>query len=792
MSSKIFTPKFDTGPYTYAGDNLREIAFPLGGIGTGCISLDGRGAFRDWEIYGRPNKNTLMEMTFPALFVREIGSAPRALALQGPRTRDWIGETAEFWDFGHGRMFRQMDGLPCFDQVEFVGTFPLARLRFTKANLPLEVELAAFNPFVPLDIDSSSFPIACLVYRFTNTGDKPLDVSVAWTMMNPVGGTSSESTTAENRKVESKTFTGIEFSDPGFADDDPGTGTVVLATNSPHAFCEPRWEPGDWWDAIQRMWNTFRSTGTLETTQPEASTRRAAGSLGAQAHLLPGESVEIPFTIAWRFPISSKYWDKNSPSFGHRWKPWYADRWPSAIAATEEFYSRYDELASRTLAFEEALFDSTLPTSVIESVSATASILHSPTVLRLDDGTFWAWEGCSPKEGCCSGTCSHVWNYALTHAYLFPDMQFSMRRAEYTHSFNCGPEGPKGALNFRVMLPLGHDSTLWHAASDGQLGGIVQLYRDWRLSGDEARLRELWPAAKRALGYAWVMWDRDRDGLVEGSMHNTYDINFEGPNPLTQFFYLAALRSAAEIAEHLGEVEDAAEYRRLYDSGRPLTEERLWNGEFFVQTMDCLVPGAPKYQHGLGCLTDQVFGQLAATVAGLGDLVDPTLIRTALRSIYNHNFLSPLGDHENLQRVYAMQDESGLLLASWPNGGRPEFPFPYSDEVWTGIEYQVATHLAYEGMRAEALAIVEGIRARYDGRRRNPYNEFECGSHYARALASYGLILAFSGVRADAVTKTLTAIGPDCRSLFVTPSGWGSVEVKNGEPKVTLSEGTVF
>ncbi len=338
-----------------------------------------------------------------------------------------------------------------------------------------------------------------------------------------------------------------------------------------------------------------------------------------------------------------------------------------------------------------------------------------------------------------------------------------------------------------MQIPLGVQGYLWHAASDGQLGGIVQLYRDWRLSGDDARLKDLWPHAKKALGYAWVEWDRDKDGLVDGNQHNTYDINFQGGNPLTQFFYLAALRATEEIATHLGETDVAKECKRLFESGRKLTMEKLWNGVFFIQTFPCIGPDAPKYQHGLGCLSDQVFGQQAASLAGLGDLVDPKLIKQALQAIVKHNFLSPLGEHENVQRVYAVPDETGLILCSWPNGGRPDFPFPYSDEVWTGIEYQVAAHLALAGLTDECLAIVNGIRKRHDGTRRNPFNEFECGSHYARAMASYSVFLALAGTDYDGRTRSLTVnpgveVKGEFQTFVCTPHGWG-VAKGTGTPK---------
>ncbi|HLK15010.1 MAG TPA: GH116 family glycosyl-hydrolase [Fimbriimonadaceae bacterium] len=790
MRSPGLTPAFDLAPYTYRNEHLREIAFPLGGIGTGCVSLDGRGGLRDWEIFNRPNKGLLLQYTFPMLWFRQGNRPPKAMSVQGPRLRDWSGEGKPvdmYSTVGHGRLFSQVDGIPGFESVEFEGTFPFARVRLHKPGCPLAVRLHAFNPFIPLDVRSSSFPGACLIYEITNTSSEPVDLTLAWSASNPVGEMAPQGKDKAHCEFRDEgRVRGLHFGNDRFDSDNIHTGTFALTTDWPDVTYRRQWLDSEWFDALQNMWERFRETGDFDPDASADSGRRLPGSLGCRAQLAPGQTVEIPFFFSWVMPVTEKYWDVKLPA--PSWRPWYSTQWPTAWDAAAEFYSRRTELTERTRTFEDAFYSTTLPADVLERVGSSLSILHSPTVLRLQDGTFWAWEGCSALEGCCSGTCSHVWNYAVAHAHLFPEMQWNMRATEYRNCFNCGPEGEKGALIFRVPIPLGAQANLWHAASDGQLGGVVQLFRDWRLSGDDERLKSLWPAAKRALGYAWVQWDRDRDGLVDGDQHNTYDINFQGGNPLTQFFYLAALRAAEEIADHLGEAEDAAEYRRLYESGSQLTEKELWNGEYFIQTFDCLGPEAPKYQHGLGCLSDQVFGQLSASLAGLGDLVDPKLIRGALQAIYRHNFLNPLGEHENVQRVYAVSDEPGLILCTWPNGGRPKFPFPYSDEVWTGYEYQVASHFAFVGMTDEALAIVRGIRKRYDGVRRNPYNEFECGSHYARALASYGVFLALTGTDYDGRTRKLRVqpklpVEGEFRTFVATPHGWG---VAHGTGEVEL------
>jgi uncharacterized protein (DUF608 family) len=474
-------------------------------------------------------------------------------------------------------------------------------------------------------------------------------------------------------------------------------------------------------------------------------------------------------------------------------KTFYSKLWPDAFSAAEYFFKNRKSLAERTFAFEKSFYASTLPEAVLDAAGANASTLHTPTCLRMEDGTLWGWEGCSLRNGCCEGSCTHVWNYSLTPAFLFPALHRTMRMSEYKYGFDSGEEGKKGAIVFRIPLPLGAPAKLYHAASDGQLGGIIQLYRDWRICGDENYIKTMWPKAKLALEYAWVKWDTNKDGLVDGDCHNTYDINFQGPNPLTQIMYLGALQAGYRIADYLGDANSAAEYLRIYNAGQTKTDS-IYNGEFLYQTTDCLADNAPKYQHGKGCLSDQVFGQLCAHVAGLGYVYDEAKIKSAIKAVYKYNFRRPLGDHANMQRVYVMGDESGLLLCSWPNGGRPKYPFVYSDEVWAGIEYQVASHLIYEGFYNEGMNIVKAARQRYDGVRRNPFNEYECGSHYARAMSSWGLVGSISGFRYDAVEKAVY-INPrgdrknNMKCFFSTDTAWGTFEYKSGRLTITPVEG---
>ncbi len=198
----------------------------------------------------------------------------------------------------------------------------------------------------------------------------------------------------------------------------------------------------------------------------------------------------------------------------------------------------------------------------------------------------------------------------------------------------------------------------------------------------------------------------------------------------------------------------------------------------------------PDFQVGNGCLVDQLVGQYTAHVVGLGYLLRPENVRTALRSIFRYNFRQGLYDHWNVMRTFALADESALLICSWPHGDRPRVPFPYFSEVMTGFEYRAAAHMIYEGLVEEGLTVIEAIRARFDGYRRNPWNEPECGHHYARAMASWAAILALSGFHYSGVSKLLQLAPrwrPNAfRCIWTIPSGWGMVSqtITNGEQVV--------
>ena len=536
--------------------------------------------------------------------------------------------------------------------------------------------------------------------------------------------------------------------------------------------------------------DSFGDWGVEEFKQPTPAT----------AVCPPGGACCAPGDVCCPEPVPSNY------------VPWYARKYKSLREVADTWSERYDELKKRSEKFTNAFYDSTLPPEVLEAVAANLTILKTPTVLRQHDGRLWCWEGCSDGGGCCAGSCTHVWNYAQAICHLFPSLERSLRQSEY---FEGSRE--EGRQAFRVNLPITPGGVAWDAA-DGQLGGIMKACREWKVLGDDAWLKAYWPRIKLSMDYMIKKYDPRHTGLLEEDHHNTYDINYFGPDGHCGTFYLGALTAMVEMGTRLK--EDISLYAKLLKAGKGRIVKDLYNGEFFIQIVQkdgldrnfspidpkdqsegyCEIAAkvneqGPKYQYGIGCLSDGVLGLWMAKTAGIdADIIDPTLVKSHLLAVFKYNFRKDLSEHSNPQRPsYAMGDDGGLLLCTWPNGGKPLLPFVYSDEVWTGIEYQVASHLMMLGCADEGLEIVKTLRKRHDGVRRNPYNEYECGHWYARAMSSYGLLQGLTGVRYDAGTKTLyidSKVG-DFRSFLSTNTGYGTVVYKGGKATLEVRSGTI-
>jgi non-lysosomal glucosylceramidase len=766
------------------------IAFPLGGVGAGSISLGGRGQLRDWEIFNKPDKGNSPAYAFPAIWVQAGSGKPVARVLEARFLPPYEGQNGLGW--------LNAPGLSRLAGATFSGEFPLARIDFRDRGLPVRVSLEAFTPFIPLEADDSGLPVAILRYRVANPGRSPAKVSITWAIENPVSATAarpSQQTAGDSRVNElrrSGILEGILMHNPCLQAADPlwgGFALCLMDVGEGKVTALRGWPRARWWSTPMLYWDDFSADGDLG---PEAAEVNRVGSLCLTRTIPAGSEAAYTFLLAWHFP-------NRTPERCGWWAPkgeektvignWYATRFAGAWEAAEYAATHLERLERLTREFAAALRDSTLPAAVKDAASANLSTLVTTTCFRTADGEFHGFEGVNDKVGCCFGNCTHVWNYETATAHLFPALARSLRKAAFGYAMDDA-----GAIHFRQLLPDGKERSGLSAA-DGQMGQIIHACLDWRLSGDMDWLRSMWPRVKKALEFAWTPggWDADRDGVMEGVQHNTYDVEFYGPNPQCGIYYLGALRSAEEMARAGGDGSSAAEYRRLFESGRRWIDANLFNGEYYIQkirgvrqdriagtlrsSMGADDPENPEYQLGEGCLVDQLVGQYLAEVAGLGPLVDPAHVRKTLESIYRYNYKRDLFEHNSVQRVYAVNDEAALIICDYGKVERPRIPFPYWAEIMTGFEYSAATHMLYAGMVREGVKCIENIRSRYDGERRNPWNEAECGHHYARAMAAWSGLLALSGFRYHAAEKKLAVLPPARAGRFQcfwsTATGWG-------------------
>lgn len=793
-------------PRIYRGRQREMIGFPLGGVAAGCLKLGGRGQLEEWWIFNRPDKGRSPDYAFPAIRVEMAGKKPVAKVLEARIMPPYSRGPS---DLGS----ENVPGLPRLETCTFTGEYPLARIDFEDAELPVRVELEAFTPFIPLDADESGLPLAVLRYRVTNPGASGAKVSIAWSIENPVGmerngsGQGNSGHGRQNDYREASGVKGLLMKNPFLGSSDPQAGTFALSAlngDSGNLSYLRGWPSARWWDSPLHFWDDFTDDGRLG---PQAASPGPVGALCIDRNIPAGASAEFTFLLTWHFPNRTPKRCGWSAPKGHENDligNYYCTRFNDAWAVAEYAAANLGRLEERMRKFLDVVRNTTLPGAVKDAALANLSTLTTPTAFRTSDGAFHGFEGCVDDAGCCFGSCTHVYAYEPATAHVFPALSRSFREQQFGYSTDA-----QGLMDFRELLPFGieHFGT---AAADGQMACVVKAYLDWRLSGDTEWLRRQWPGVKRALEFAWIKggWDANRDGVMEGVQHNTYDIEFIGPNPFCGMWYLAALRAGEEMARAMGETS-AAEYQRIFRQGSKWMDANLFNGEFYAQKVGSIAKediakglqagmGAvdtehPTYQVGAGCLSDQLMGQYFALIAGLGLLVNRDNLQQALHSIWKYNYKQNLGDHASVQRAYALNDEAGLVMCEYPHGERPQVPFPYFAEVWSGSEYAAAALMISLGMVDEGMQIVENTRRRFDGEKRNPWNEAECGYHYARPMSSWAPLLALSGFRYDRAEKAVSArplVNHDNFSSFWSAGmAWGSfsLHTQGGRTRFRLS-----
>ena len=774
----------------YEKEKTKHISFPIGGIGTGCVGLAGNGQLVDWEIFNNPNKKSINGYSHFAVKAK-YRKETLVKVLHGDVSEDYSGEGEAF---GYGVRGGSMAGYPHFRNVVFDGRFPMARLTFFDEDFPAKITLTAFNPLIPHDEYNSCLPAGFFEWEIKNEADEEIEYAIAFSLKNPAK-------LSVNEALSKGKYSGVFFRSADKKDTEVGYADLAIATDCDDVDVQPYWYRGEWQDGITSYWNNITADARMPARTYDEAGKEDHGTLVGYVKIPAKQARKIRFVLAWNAPIHGGYIPIFYPPLKDgngelaAWKNHYATVFSSSVETAEYALTKFSEVYEKTLAFTDTLYRSSLSKPVMDAVGANLSVLHSPTVLRYEDGTFWAWEGVGKAWGSCDGTCQHVWNYAYALPYLFPSLERSMREATLTYGTY-----ESGQTNFRIPLPLRKEPNSFRACVDGQMGEVIKCYREWKLSGDSEWLKTHAPKIFKILEYAWSeenpdRWDLNKDGVLEGRQHHTLDLELFGPSSWLQGFYLLALDCGAKIADEVGDTTRAQEYRAIYQKGKKWTNEHLFNGEYFMQKVDISDKsvvdafGAEKYwndevqeikyQVADGCIIDQMLADWHAHLLGCEGIFDKEKKKTALQSLYKYNYHTSMREVANTWRNFAINDEAGTVICSYPSGvQKPKIPISYCEETMTGFEYALAGLMIAEGMEREGEELVKAVRERYDGERRNPWNEIECGSNYARSMAAFALLPIYSGFTYD-MTKNYVGFAPlkrgDGRYFWSVANAWGNV-----------------
>ncbi len=785
----------------YDQDHLYQIALPLGGIGTGTVSLGGRGELRDWEIMNVPAKKYSTatignNAPFFAIYAKPENQASITTLLAGPLY------SHEYLHY-EGRPVNH-HGLPRFAEASFDAAYPFGQVNLSDKTLPVKVKIKGFNPLIPGDADASGLPIAVLSYEVTNLTDQPMEVAVSGSMRNFVGKDGSSFHTDwkgdyiptgvkgnKNKYIESNGIKGLYLYSEGVEKDNPAWGTIALTTQATDGVTYRTSSKADnWSNAMLNFWDDFSADGCL-TEREKQEDEDPMASLAVKKTLKPNATEVFTFYLTWNFP-NRKAW--SSTIVGN----YYSQQFPDAWKAAETIVPQVPELENQTLTFVKAFLNTSYPEVVKEAALFNLTTLRSQTVFRLPSGHLMGWEGTFDRFGSCQGSCTHVWNYETATPFLFGELAKSMRDVEFNYATK-----ENGLMNFRAALPLSEANKGYSTAADGQMGCIMKIYREWQLSGDNDFLKNYWEQVKKVLSYAWIEkgWDGNQDGVMEGSQHNTMDVNYFGPNPQMGFWYMGALKAAEKMATAMKDKNFAKKCKLLFEKGSSWMDKNLFNGEYYehkithpetFEFLDMDNPNIviPEFQLGKGCLVDQLVGQYMAHICGLGYLGNKEHIQKTMQSIMKYNYVPDFSRHFNNMRSYVMGNEAGLLMASWPKG-RLEVPFPYFAEVMTGFEYCAATGMIYENMEKEALTCIRSIRERHNGSKRNPFSEPECGHHYARSMASWSAIIALSEFQYSGVGKSMKITDRPGTYFWSNGYSWGTACVDNESVTIEVLKGSL-
>jgi len=762
--------------YLKSKNELQYIGMPVGGINTGTLYLGGDGRLWLWDIFNTNQEgiNPLDVSWDSELHEGKIVRSRDGSAYVAPPTANEIRPLEQGFaiKISHQgktiiKELREED----WQEVAFEATYPVGKIKYTDASLPIEITMLACSPFIPLDENKSGLPATIFSIQIKNTSANEISLDIAGWLENktaPYSGLpGSQMRTNTKYKAEHSvgvysTITNILLHktkiETAF-----DYGTLCLTSLQKNAITGTSIKSANSADVF--------TINTSESTTKSAA-QKLIGNIVNSLNIAAGETTKVEYIISWHSPNlvignGKKLPVEDSGRF-------YVNQFQNAKEVADYVAINFKDLFSKTLLWQKNWYDSTLPYWFLDRTFLNISTLATTTSHRFKSGRYWAWEG----VGSCAGNCTHVWQYAQAVGRIFPRMEKDNRqRVDLGIALR-----EDGGISFRAEFDK-------RPAIDGQAGTILRVYREHKMSADNNFLEKNWKNIKRATQFI-INQDKNKDGMTDTPMENTLDAIWDGEIAWIVGLCIAGVQAGYLMALEMKDNDFATVCKKYVDAGKKNMEQQLFNGEYFIHKPD-VEKGRKKIGSYNTCHIDQVYGQSWAFQLGMERVIEKEKTLSALRSLWKHNFKEDVGSYIQEHkggRPYALAGEGGMVMNTNPKNE----PKPYGDDVtWqmgyfhecmSGFEHQVASHLIAEGMVDEGLILTRKIHDRYHASKRNPFNEIECSDHYARAMASYGTFLMACGFDYHG-PKGYIRFAPkwnkeNFKAPFTVAEGWGSYSQK--------------
>jgi non-lysosomal glucosylceramidase len=757
-------------PTTYlkTRNELKYIGMPAGGLHSGTVYLGGDGRLWLWGIYnddreGIDPKTVLWNNGVTEVKVRNRDGASYVEPAIADNKRVLEQGFALKLQYGGRTIIKELKE-EHWDEISFEATYPVATIKYIAKDLPVEVIVKAGALFIPLDADNSALPSTVFSITVHNKSNETINADVCGWFENGAAKITAKDGdgTKQNKALVKENYSAVyscfDAKDPG-AKHQRDAGTTCIAYVGAGAQVNT---DAHLWPVTDKTFTEKKEAGT-----ENKPSEKLVGSITATHSIGPGNMIAANFILGWHFnhPLQKLTKLKETKEGFY-----YGKRFNNALEVCGYIAEHFQQLHTQTLLWQKTFYDATLPHWFLERTFLNIGTLATANTYRFANDRFWGWEGVNA----CEGTCTHVWQYAQAMGRIFPSLERDCRQRT---DFGIALQDNGGVI-FRAEYES-------RPAIDGQAGVILRSYREHHMSADNQFLTANWPAIKKATIFMLAQ-DKNGDGMTDTPMENTLDAVWEGEIAWIVGLCIAAAKAAQMMAEDMNDDAFAKTCKDYVEKGNENMADKLFNGEYFIHRPD-VVKGKAKLGSYDTCHIDQVYGQGWAFQAGLGRLWDKEKTLSALRSLWKYNFATDVGPYIKTHtggRPYALAGEGGMVMNTNPHndpqpyGKDVTWQLGYFHECMSGFEHQVASHMMAEGMTDEALILTRAIHDRYNGTKRNPFNEIECSDHYARAMASYGTFISACGYEYHGPKGYIRFAPKWDRGKFKAPftaaSGWGS------------------